>query len=220
MPEPDAVSEASPAPAIPAARPTLGPPYPGRGLKAALGRLWLRGLGWRIEGGRPAMAQAVVIAAPHTTNWDLPFTLAVAWALGIRIRWIGKHTLFKGPMGWLMRGLGGVAVDRRGRHNAVQAIAATFQRHPALMLIIPPEGTRGVAGRWKTGFYYVAVEAKVPIVLGFLDYARKVGGLGEVLVPTGDLAADFERVKAFYGPIQGKYPSMQGPVALGDEPPR
>jgi 1-acyl-sn-glycerol-3-phosphate acyltransferase len=184
-----------------------------------LGRAWLRNRGWRIEGGRPAVAQAVVIAAPHTSNWDLAYTLATAWALGIRIRWIGKHTLFRWPMGWLMRAVGGVAVDRRGRNNAVKAIAAAFTQHQELLLIIPPEGTRGLSDRWKTGFYFVAVEAKVPIVLGFLDFANKVAGLGALLVPTGDLPADFEKVKAFYGGMKGKYPALQGPITLGDDPP-
>lgn len=207
MPEPTA------APATPPAFP------PTRGFKAALARAWLRNRGWRIEGGRPAVSQAVVIAAPHTTNWDLAYALAVSWALGIRIQWIGKHTLFRWPLGWLMRAVGGVAVDRRGRHNAVKAIAAAFTRHPELMLLIPPEGTRGVSDRWKTGFYFVAVEAKVPIVLGFLDYGHKVGGLGELLVPTGDLAADFKHVQAFYRGMQGKFPAKQGPITLGDEPP-
>lgn len=182
-----------------------------------VGRAWLAAFGWRIEGGAPAARKAVVIAAPHTSNWDLPFSIAVSFALDLDMSWIGKHTLFRVPFGSIMRALGGVAVDRRARHNAVTGIAALIDEAEELLLIIPPEGTRGRATRWKTGFYYIAVEAKVPIVLGFLDYERKCGGLGELFWPTGDIRADFERIRVFYEDIKGKYPERSGSVTLGDD---
>lgn len=164
------------------------------------------------------MRKAVVVAAPHTSNWDFPFTLAVAWALGIELRWVGKHTLFVPPFGQIMRALGGVPVDRRARNNAVPAVVELLRQHHELMLVIAPEGTRSRAKRWRTGFYHMALGAEVPLVLGFLDYARKRGGLGEVFVPSGDLEKDMERIAAFYAGIMGKRPERQSAVVLGDAP--
>ncbi len=186
-------------------------------LRHLVGRAWLSAFGWEVEGGRPDVKKAVVVAAPHTSNWDLPFTLAVAYVLDVPISWVGKHTLFAPPFGGIMRALGGVPVDRRARNGAVSAIAERIREADEIFLIIPPEGTRGRATRWKTGFYYAAVEAGVPIVLGFLDFGRKRGGLGEVFHPTGDIARDFERIRAFYADVKGKYPDKSGSITLGDD---
>jgi 1-acyl-sn-glycerol-3-phosphate acyltransferase len=207
------MTEAAAGPALPS--PQGRPPH-GRGLSGAIGRAWLRAFGWSVEGGVPDVPKAVVVAAPHTTNWDLPFTLAVAWALGIRIRWVGKHTLFRAPFGGLMRALGGVSVDRRGSNDAVSAIAALLERHQRLLLIIPPEGTREKADRWKTGFYYIALAADVPIILGYLDYQRKVGGLGHVFQPTGVLEDDVAAIRSFYSTIRGKYPERESEIVFRD----
>ena len=189
-------------------------PPEGRGLSGAVGRAWLRAFGWHVEGGVPDVKKAVVVAAPHTTNWDLPFTLAVAWTLGIRIRWVGKHTLFRFPFGPMMRALGGVSVDRRGSHDAVTAIAELMKQHDELLLVVPPEGTRDRADRWKTGFYYIALAADVPIVLGFLDYQRKCGGLGHVFRPSGVLEDDLAALRAFYANIRGKYPQNESEIVF------
>jgi 1-acyl-sn-glycerol-3-phosphate acyltransferase len=202
--------------APPEARPPEKSP-PGRAISATIGRAWLRAFGWKVEGGAPDVEKAVVVAAPHTTNWDLPFTLAVSWALGIRIRWVGKHTLFRFPFGPLMRALGGISVDRRGSHDAVAAIAELMKTQPELLLIIPPEGTREKADRWKTGFYYIALAAEVPIVLGYLDYRRKVGGLGHVFWPTGVLEDDVAALRAFYAEVRGKYPENESEIVFRDE---
>jgi 1-acyl-sn-glycerol-3-phosphate acyltransferase len=189
-----------------------------RRTRNAVGRAWLSAFGWEIEGGPPNVPKAVVVAAPHTSNWDLPFTLAVSWALDLDIRWVGKHSLFTVPVwGAFLRGLGGIGVDRRGRNDAVKSIAQVLKDRDRLLLLVPPEGTRGQARRWKTGFYWIAVESEVPVVLGFLDYGRKRGGLGEVFHPTGDIEADFERLRAFYGGIRGKFPSLQGAISLGED---
>ncbi len=195
----------------PEADSTFHPPA-GRGLSGAAGRAWLRAFGWRVAGGVPNVKKAVVVAAPHTSNWDLPFALAVAWALGIRIRWVGKHTLFRFPFGPLMRGLGGVSVDRRGSHDAVTAISELLRQADHLLLVIPPEGTRDKADRWKTGFYYIALAADVPIVLGFLDYAKKCGGIGHVFRPTGAPEDDMAALRAFYSDIRGKYPENESEI--------
>ncbi len=162
------------------------------------------------------MKKAVVVAAPHTSNWDLVFTLALAAVLDVKISWVGKHSLFRPPMGTLMRWIGGVPVNRRGHHNAVDAIVELLNQHEELLLIIAPEGTRGRARRWKTGFYRIAQGAKVPIVLGFVDYGNKIGGLGAVFEPTGNLRKDFETIHDFYANMKGKYRDQQGEISLGE----
>lgn len=183
-----------------------------RSLLRAKGRLILRLLGWRIEGGPPAVPKCVALGVPHTSNWDGVIMVAVAWVFGIRLRWIGKHTLFRGPLGPLMRALGGVPVDRRARQNLVQQLVAEFERHEQFILVVPPEGTRRRAPGWKTGFYFIALGAQVPLHLGFLDYRRKVAGFGPLFHPTGDLARDMEAFRRAYEGIEGKYPEQVSPV--------
>ena len=177
-----------------------------------------RSSGWEVVGGehRPC-ARAVIIAYPHTTNWDLPFMLAVAYSIDCDVHWLGKKSLFRSPFGGFMRWVGGISVDRSRRTKLVDAVVDTIAPHEELMVVIPPEGTRSQAGRWKSGFYWVAVQAGVPIILGFLDYTRKRGGLGEVLHPTGDIDADFEKIRNFYDGIEGKYPDRQGVITLNDD---
>lgn len=186
-------------------------------LRSVIGKLWLRAFGWSVEGGPPGVKKAVVVACPHTSGWDLPFTLSVSWALGIEINWIGKHTLFKAPWGPFFRMLGGVPVNRAGHNNAVAATAGLLADRDELLVIIAPEGTRGRATRWKTGFYYIALEAKVPIVLGFLDYEKKRGGFGRVFYPSGDIGADWAVLGEFYGDVKGKHPERQGAITLGED---
>jgi len=188
-----------------------------RGVRYALGRAFLKINGWSEDTAAPNVKKAVVVAAPHTSNWDLAYTLAVSWVLGVRIQWIGKHTLFRPPFGWMMRLLGGLPVDRRSRNNAVQAAADVIRAHDQLLLIVPPEGTRGKSERWKTGFYYIAVSANVPIILGFLDYKNRRGGLGHVFEPSGDIVEDFPKIRAFYEGMEGKYPHLQGRIVLKSE---
>jgi 1-acyl-sn-glycerol-3-phosphate acyltransferase len=134
------------------------------------------------------------------------------------MQWVGKHTLFKGPFGPLMRLLGGIPIDRRAKRDTVEALVSAFESRRELMLLIAPSGTRSKAPRWKTGFYYVAVGARVPIVLGFLDWGRRRGGLGEVFTPTGDIERDFAAIRAFYAPIRGKHPDQESEISLGLSP--
>ncbi len=175
-------------------------------LLRGLSRAILRLLGWQVQGSLPPeAAKCVLIAAPHTSNWDLPFTLMVAFCLRLRIYWMGKASLFRGPFGPVMRWLGGVAVDRSKSNNLVAAAAAAIVAAPGpLQLVVPPEGTRGKTRHWKTGFYFIALQAQVPIVLAYMDYARKVSGLGPVFVPTGDVEADMTEIKRFYAGIRGR----------------
>jgi 1-acyl-sn-glycerol-3-phosphate acyltransferase len=169
-------------------------------------RTFLKLTGWTIEGALPPNTpKCVLIAAPHTSNWDLPYTLMVAFVLRLNIYWMGKSQIFSPPFRGLMRWLGGIPVHREASGNLVEASArAIRQADHSLQLVVPPEGTRSKTRYWKTGFYYIALGAQVPIVLAYIDYSRKVGGLGPVFQPTGDIDADMRSIKAFYAPIQGK----------------
>jgi 1-acyl-sn-glycerol-3-phosphate acyltransferase len=162
--------------------------------------------GWRVDGSLPEQARkSVLIAAPHTSNWDLPMTLMVAFALGLTPRWMGKASIFRWPFGPLMRWLGGIAVDRSRSNNLVELSAQAIRDATVpLQLIVPPEGTRSKTRHWKTGFYFIAQSAQVPIVLAYMDYANKRSGLGPVFHPTGDVDADMQAIKAFYQPFAGK----------------
>ncbi len=166
----------------------------------------LKALGWTVEGQLPPEAQkSVLIAAPHTSNWDLPYTLMVAFALDLQVRWMGKSGIFSWPFGSTMRWLGGIAVNREQSTNLVAAsVQSLREADGALQLIVPPEGTRSKTRYWKTGFYHIALGAQVPIVMAYMDYSRKRSGLGPIFQPTGDVDADMARIKAFYAPFKGK----------------
>jgi 1-acyl-sn-glycerol-3-phosphate acyltransferase len=172
----------------------------------ALSVAFLRLNGWKVEGQLPPeAAKSVFIAAPHTSNWDLPYTLMVAFVLRLNIYWMGKASIFRWPFGPVMRWLGGIAVNREQSSNLVTHSAqALIEAQGPLQLVVPPEGTRGKTRHWKTGFYYIALQARVPIILAFMDYHRKVGGLGPVFKPSGDVDADMARIKQFYAPIKGR----------------
>jgi 1-acyl-sn-glycerol-3-phosphate acyltransferase len=166
----------------------------------------LRLAGWKVEGTLPAAAsKSVLIAAPHTSNWDLPYTLMVGFALQLNLYWMGKASLFRPPFGAVMRWLGGIAVDRSKANNLVAASAQALREADGpLQLVVPPEGTRGRTRQWKTGFYFIALEARVPIVLAYMDYQRKVAGLGPLFTPSGDVDRDMDEVKRFYAGIKGR----------------
>ncbi|WP_374413118.1 lysophospholipid acyltransferase family protein [Hydrogenophaga sp.] len=167
---------------------------------------FLRLTGWTVEGSLPPEAtKSVFIAAPHTSNWDLPYTLMAAFALRLTPYWMGKAGIFRFPFGGLMRWLGGIAVDRSKSNNLVAASAqAIVEADGPLQLIVPPEGTRSKTRYWKTGFYYIATTAKVPIILAYMDYDTRRVGLGPVFDTTDDIEADMTRIKAFYKPFKGK----------------
>lgn len=167
---------------------------------------FLKLTGWTVEGTLPAHAtKSVFIAAPHTSNWDLPYTLMVAFALRLSPYWMGKQSLFRAPFGGFMRWLGGIPVNREQSSNLVAASAqAIAAADGPLQLIVPPEGTRAKTRYWKTGFYYIAQTAQVPIVMAYMDYAHKRSGIGPLFEPTGDVDADMASIKAFYAPFKGR----------------
>ena len=179
-----------------------------RNFMHALSIMLLRLRGWRIEGNFPDLPKYVLIAAPHTSNWDFPLTLGVCFALRAKLYWMGKHTLFWGPLGPVMRWLGGIPVMRSRNNSLVQQMVTVYQQSAQLVVAIPPEGTRQRVKEWKTGFYHIACGAQVPIVLAYMDYARKVCGFGPVFYPTGDIVADMPRIQDFYRDKVGKHPDQ------------
>jgi 1-acyl-sn-glycerol-3-phosphate acyltransferase len=168
--------------------------------------LFLKITGWKVEGRlAPEASKSILIAAPHTSNWDLPYTLMVAFALRLTPYWMGKHSLFKAPFGGIMRWLGGIPVKRTQTNNLVAASAEAIRAADGpLQLIVPPEGTRSKTRYWKSGFYYIALAAEVPIVMAYMDYSSKRSGLGPIFKPTGHVDADMAAIKAFYAPFKGK----------------
>ena len=167
--------------------------------------LILKILGWKTEGEIPKdLKKCVMIAAPHTSNWDLPFTLMTAFALDAKVYWMGKEQIFKPPFRRIMMWTGGIPVNRSTSTNMVQASIDAIKENDQLFLIVPPEGTRSKVTYWKTGFYHIAQGAGVPILMGFLDFKRKTSGIAGTYTTTGDLEVDMNHIKAIYAPISGK----------------
>jgi 1-acyl-sn-glycerol-3-phosphate acyltransferase len=172
-----------------------------------LGKFLLFLSGWKIVGKIPPVPKTVMIAAPHTSNWDFYYTMVIFSALGVKINFLGKKSLFRFPLGLLMRFFGGIPIDRSKNNNFVSTAAEMIKQGEKIILLVPVEGTRAYTEQWKSGFYYIAKEAGVPISLGFLDYAKKEGGFFEDLFyPTGNYVEDLEKIQLYYKDVQGKYP--------------
>ncbi len=187
------------------------------GVLKAIGTLYLKVAGWEAVGEVPH-GKYIVVAAPHTSNWDLPFTLSVAWVLGVKIHWLGKHTLFEGPFGGFFKALRGVPIDRRSSTNATKSVAEWVSNYPGdMMLAVAVEGTRSRKDYWKSGFFYIAKEAQIPLILGFLDYKNKRGGFGPVLQPTDHPRELMDQMREFYNGIEGKIHDNTTPVRLREE---
>ncbi len=179
-----------------------------------ISRLILSAMGWQVDDRLPTEKKYVLVGAFHTSNWDFPIGILGMWALGLKASWVGKHTLFRGPLGPVFKLLGGIPVDRTVHTGFIQRIAELYKTRDRMALTIAAEGTRSRTEHWKTGFYYIAVEAGVPIALAYLDYSRKSVGVGATLYPSGDLRKDFEIIRKFYKDKHGLRPENQGPVLL------
>lgn len=180
---------------------------------ALIGRIVYRLLGWKCVGETPTAAKYVILAAPHTSNWDGFLLLLAAAMLKLDFSFFGKNTLFKGPVGWFLRHMGGIPLDRSRNQSFVSQAVSWFDRHDRFALGVAPEGTRFLTSGWKTGFYYIALQARVPIVLGYIDYAKKEGGiLPEVVIPSGDIEKDFAILARLYGPCVARYPERKSPI--------
>ncbi len=171
-------------------------------------RRWYARQGWTEERMIPNERKFVVIAAPHTSNWDFLYFLGLADKLGLPLSFMGKASLFRWPFSRMMRELGGIPVIRSRSTNMVEQMIEEFRTRDTFMLTIAPEGTRGRVRQWKTGFYHIALGAGVPLVCGLMDYAKKRGGLGPAIWPTGDYEADMAKVAAYYRGCTPKYPNL------------
>lgn len=171
-------------------------------------------LGWTLEKNLPSQKKYILVGAPHTSNWDLPLGLLYMSALGLRFRWVGKHTIFRGPTGAILKAIGGIPVDRRIRSGFIDQMVRQFEAHENMILAITPEGTRSKTSYWKTGFYYIALHAKVPITLGYLDYKKKKLGIGYSFLPSGNIEKDMETIRVFYEGKTGRRPELQGEIRV------
>jgi 1-acyl-sn-glycerol-3-phosphate acyltransferase len=185
--------------------PELPPSFARRGnaLSRLLGRALLAAAGWRIEGELPDRPKLVAIVAPHTSNWDFVLGISAVFALGLRVRFLGKHTLFHPPLGWLMRWFGGTPVVRETPQGAVAQAVAMLESEPAVLLGIAPEGTRTRGKPWRSGFYHIAHAARAPILPVAFDGARRAIRLFPPLETSGSYEADLPRLMALYEGIRG-----------------
>jgi len=194
----------------------LGPPKVNILLRTLA--LWFLVLvGWKAKSDIELLLlpkKFVAILAPHTSNWDLLFIMGVIFALGLKFNWFGKKEVFRWPLGGLFKRLGGIPIERSTHKNMVQQTAELIRSREQVIVGIAPEGTRSNTKYWKTGFYHIAHQAAVPIVFAYLDYDRKVGGLGPMMETMGDIEKDLKVIRSFYQGVTAKYPECVGEVAI------
>ncbi|WP_281648840.1 lysophospholipid acyltransferase family protein [Parendozoicomonas sp. Alg238-R29] len=178
-------------------------------LLSVLAWLVLKLTGWKVKRQKPVTRRFVMIGAPHTSNWDFVIFMGVALQMRMPMFWLGKSSLFKGPMGPIMRYLGGIPVHRERNSNLVNQAAAAFCCHKRFVLALAPEGTRSHVTKWKTGFWHIAQEAKVPVIPAYVDFSQKLAGIGPAYKLTGDKQQDIANLQAFYAPYKGKIPQQQ-----------
>ena len=177
-----------------------------------LARIILTLLGWRLLDPPQRPARAVVVAYPHTSNWDALYAQLGKLALGLDAHWVGKDNLFRWPFAGILRRLGGIPVDRRASHGFVAQMAAQFAAHPDFLLVMAPEGTRKLTAGWKSGFYRIALEAGVPLILTTVDYARREVGILAYVELSGDPDADIATIAAHYAGRHGRNPELASPI--------
>ncbi len=182
-------------------------PQMGTGFTERLATGILRLFGWRLAGRIPNVSKVMVIGAPHTSNWDWVLVMLAAYGLGIKISWLGKDSAFKTPLGPMFRYFGGIAVDRRSPNGVVGQCVERFEKAQKLALCITPEGTRSKVNEWKKGFYHIATEANVPILLASFDFGEKVVGFGPTIYPTGDLEGELSHIQQLYSTVTAHKPA-------------
>jgi 1-acyl-sn-glycerol-3-phosphate acyltransferase len=182
-----------------------------------LSGLCLKLMGWRVVGELPDKSKFVIIGAFHTSNWDFVIGLFTAFMLRVKPYWIGKDNLFRAPFHLFFTWFGGIPINRSVSQNLVERIREIYREHEKLVIALAPEGTRKKVNHWKTGFYHIAAGAGVPIAMGFIDYRRKLCGLGPSFMPSGDIGKDMEKIRRFYSGITARYPDM---IGLPDIEPR
>lgn len=165
--------------------------------------LILKLVGWTSIGSKVSVPKYVLIGAPHTSNWDFPLMLLVVLELRLQLYWMGKHTLFPFPFSGLMKWLGGIPINRDKSHNVVSETVDQFKSNEFFVVLVPPEGTRKKVHKWKTGFYHIANNAGVPILMGYVDAENKEAGFADFFYPTGDLDLDMQEIRGFYAEKKG-----------------
>ena len=174
----------------------------------------LKLFGWRLEVSLPQEKKFILIGAPHTSNWDFPLALLTFWTTDLKIYWVAKIQLFRGPLYYLFTALGGIPVDRSSSHGFIKQIAEKFNQAEKMVLAIAPEGTRSKTAYWRSGFYHIALSAGIPICLGYIDYSKKKIGIGQLICPSGDIEADIRIIADYYQNKKGKRPQNQGPIRI------
>ena len=188
--------------------PEVAPSIPRRGsrLSRFIGRFSMAASGWSYEGNFPDEPKFIIAIVPHTSNIDFPVGVNVILSMGLRLEFMGKKSLFWEPQGTILRWFGGVPVDRNAPGGSVGSAIEQFNNRDKFVLVITPEGTRGRVDKWKTGFYRIAHGASIPIVPAGFDYGTKTIKIGRPLWTSGDMEADFAKLREFYADIQARYP--------------
>ena len=174
-------------------------------------------MGWRIVQSSPNVPKYLCIAAPHTSNWDMFYFLLLASAMNVKLSFMAKRSLFKPPFGFLTRMLGGISIDRAKDSNVVDATIRAFSEKEQIVIALLPEATRTKTDHWKSGFYFIASGAKVPIVMFYMDFSKKEGGSSEPFYLTGDVSFDMDHIRAFYAGKEGHRPENASEIRLKDE---
>jgi 1-acyl-sn-glycerol-3-phosphate acyltransferase len=171
---------------------------------------WIfRLFGWKIDDRAPeGVKKCVIVVGPHTSNWDFIIGRLAFIKFGVNGRYLIKKELFFPPLGWILRALGGIPVDRKKNNNMTDQAVKLFEESEELFLVFTPEGTRKYNPNWKKGFYYIAMKAKVPIYICYMDYEKKIGGFHSPFHPTGDVEKDIAYIKSIMGQYKGKYPDQ------------
>lgn len=181
-------------------------------MKKFLARVFFAFLGWKMKAQvTPAMRHSVMVAAPHTSNWDFPIALAAFWIMGLDLKYFIKDAYTRGPFGWFFRWTGAIGVSRENKRNGLSDYAISLLRSRKMVILVPAEGTRKRVEKWRTGFYRIALEAKVPISLGTLDYQKKEADVLTVFQPSGNFKEDMQYIQDCYLPIHPKYPEDYNP---------
>ena len=178
-----------------------------------ISKLIFKIFGWTLDDHLKAdFRKCVLLASPHTSNWDLIFARAAFALMNIPIRFTVKKEWLRFPFTGIMNSLGAIGIDRRPkkeveeRQSMTEAMIDLFNGREELVVMVTPEGTRALRTKWKTGFYHVALGAKVPIALGYLDYKNRIAGVGKMVYPSGDMQKDMKEIMEFYKDIKGKHP--------------
>ena len=168
---------------------------------------WL--IGWKVDPTPPEGIQKCVIAVgPHTSNWDFILGRLAFYQYGVKGRYLMKKELFWGPLGWFLKAIGGIPVDRSKKNNLTDTAVRFFEENESMYMVFSPEGTRSYNPNWKKGFYYIAQKAQVPIYLAYIDYEKKTGGFDRLFVPTGNAEADVKEIKTILSKYKGRFPEQ------------